>query len=364
MSRRETSGNPNRLRTRYLVNILFLCGITLTVLMAAVFLMLQLHRAGEELNHLNARIEAVQGEKDKLYTAEEVETERAAAEKAGRTAEHSAMLQRIQSSLESGESTLTMLRGLFPDDLVVKNGDKYYFFSVLNNVPMSAFTRNDFQKDASGRMQYAGSDTSVRTRQGVDVSEGSGVIDWKAVAEDGIDFAFICAGGRDAEGRLQKDGRLAVNLREAAEAGLETGGYFRLNAISLEEVQEDAAWLLNLLAPYKEQMTGPVAVVVSMPGEKDRRVSLSREMLTELAQSFSSAVSAADYDTLLFAGVTAYTMKLDLTALTDETLWVSDHGETLYFPYRFRYWQYTDSGQVNGIEGKAHLDLWVSEPDR
>ncbi|WP_165444050.1 GH25 family lysozyme [Lachnoclostridium sp. Marseille-P6806] len=364
MSRQEKTTNPNRIRTAYLINILFLCGLTLAVLAAAVFLVFRLRGTGEELRRLEARIEAVQGEKDKLYTQEEVDGEVAEAERDARLTERNAMLQRIQSSLESGENTLTMLRKLFPDDLVVRNGDRYYFYSIQSNVPISSFTEADFEQDAAGRMRYIGSDSSVRTRQGIDVSENSGEIDWEAVYDDGMDFAFVSLGGRDADGNIRKDARFDKNVSGAARAGLETGAYYRLTVVSEEEAVEDAEWVKRQLAAAGDEITGPVAVVVPMPGEEDRSFPLGRAQLTACVRTFAGAVRDAGYDTVVFAGITAYTMKLDLAALSEEPKWVSDRGGELYFPYRFRYWQYSDRGEVDGIDGRVNLDLWVSEPDR
>lgn len=125
MSSSDNKGkdNPNKIRTGYLVNILFLCAIILGILALCVILIFKLRSANKNLTALNERIDAVEGEKDKLYTEEELSSEVEAARKSSASKERTGMLQQIQTSLESGESTTTMLRRLFPDDLVVKNGE-------------------------------------------------------------------------------------------------------------------------------------------------------------------------------------------------------------------------------------------------
>ncbi len=58
-------------------------------------------------------------------------------------------------------------------------------------------------------------------RYGIDVSGHQGLIDWRAVAADDIDFAYIKA----SEGGDFVDDMFARNWREAAAAGVDRGAY-------------------------------------------------------------------------------------------------------------------------------------------
>ncbi|MET0182962.1 MAG: GH25 family lysozyme [Caulobacterales bacterium] len=57
--------------------------------------------------------------------------------------------------------------------------------------------------------------------QGVDVSHHQGAIDWRALAQDGVRFAYIKA----TEGGDHVDTRFAMNWRDAQNAGVAHGAY-------------------------------------------------------------------------------------------------------------------------------------------
>lgn len=70
-----------------------------------------------------------------------------------------------------------------------------------------------------GIMTYQ--DKAYTTSIGIDVSEHNGHIDWNAVKEDGIEFAFIRLGYRGAiEGKMHEDENFRYNLEAAKQAGL------------------------------------------------------------------------------------------------------------------------------------------------
>ncbi|UMG94267.1 GH25 family lysozyme [Nocardioides sp. TF02-7] len=60
-----------------------------------------------------------------------------------------------------------------------------------------------------------------RRVRGIDVSHHQGEIDWRAVAGDGVRFAYLKA----TEGTTFTDPRYAANRAEALDAGLRVGGY-------------------------------------------------------------------------------------------------------------------------------------------
>ena len=111
--------NSNHKRTFYFLNILFLCAITAASLAMAVICFVRLERLRNE--------KTVEGT---IYTDSQIEKIRYTS---GTTVKNNLLLQ-IQSSLESGNSTISMLRDLFPDDLVVMWEGRYYFYPVNKNL--------------------------------------------------------------------------------------------------------------------------------------------------------------------------------------------------------------------------------------
>ena len=62
---------------------------------------------------------------------------------------------------------------------------------------------------------------------GIDVSEFQGNIDWKAVADSGIDFAMIRVGYRGMKnGEIKEDACAKYNLQEASKNGLKIRSLF------------------------------------------------------------------------------------------------------------------------------------------
>ena len=123
MENRESGkSNPNRGRTFYYLNIIFLCLITAVSLTIAVTCFIRLERIRNKEEQEGRHYTDAQIEKIK-YAAMESERNR--------------LLLEIQSSFESGKSTISMLRDLFPGDLVVMFEGRYYFYPVNRNLQMN-----------------------------------------------------------------------------------------------------------------------------------------------------------------------------------------------------------------------------------
>ena len=128
--RKERKSNPNHLRTVYLINVIFLCLLTLAVLAGAVILFLRYRETRKELSLIHQEMTATAEHAKTLYTDQEVErlvqnASQESAEEARRK-----LLQEMQSSLETGKSVLTTLRTLYPDNFVVSADDQYYFYPI------------------------------------------------------------------------------------------------------------------------------------------------------------------------------------------------------------------------------------------
>ena len=89
--------------------------------------------------------------------------------------------------------------------------------------------------------------------QGIDVSSYQGVINWQAVKNSGVTFAFVRVGTSQTI-----DKQYINNLQGAAAAGIRTGVYFYTYATTPEQAANEAALVLQLIAPY--QVSFPVAI--------------------------------------------------------------------------------------------------------
>ena len=80
---------------------------------------------------------------------------------------------------------------------------------------------------------------------GIDVSTWQGEIDWQQVKAAGIEYAMIRVGYRSTDlGNLGTDDYAQINYREANAAGIKVGAYFFSQAITVEEAEEEARYVL------------------------------------------------------------------------------------------------------------------------
>lgn len=142
-------------------------------------------------------------------------------------------------ALVTGEdgSPLKMLRSFFPENLIYSFEEEYVFAPVLEGVNKHNLLAENFQKTDEGLMQYVENGT-VTSHTGIDVSKYQGDIDWAAVKEEGIEYAFIRLGLRGYEsGKLVLDEFFDANMKGANSAGVGAGVYFFTQAITVEEAQ-------------------------------------------------------------------------------------------------------------------------------
>ena len=344
-NREPEKSNPNHRKVFYFLNILFMCMITAASLAMTVILFVRLERLRSETQ--------VEGS---IYTDSQIEKIRYGAAQA----ERNRLLLEIQSSFESGNSTISMLRNLFPGDLVVMWEGRYYFYPVDRNLQTNPFSETDFAQGEKGGMEYIGEDAGVSVNRGVDVSALNGEINWAKVAEEQIAFAMIRAAVRNTEGALEQDERFQENMSGAKSVGLRIGCYVDLDADSEKAAEEIADFVLSNLSMSQQEMGAPVAVRVQIPDHTSSLNGQTREEWTQGVRAFCAKIKKAGYEPVIYANTAAFHMLLNMAELEEYDKWIADYGDYLYFPYKFKCWQYSLKGTVNGIEGDVALDLSVS----
>ncbi|MGM9567657.1 MAG: GH25 family lysozyme [Clostridia bacterium] len=196
---------------------------------------------------------------------------------------------------------------------------------------------------------------SIVTSSGIDVSRYQGNIDWQAVADDGVDFAFIRVAYRGYEtGNLQEDSYFRRNIEEAQKAGIRVGVYIYSQAITEDEAREEAAYLMHKVAGY--QMDLPLVFDYEFAGKSGRLYeaykngNLGREKATDICLAFCHYVESFGYDSIVYANASMLNNQLDSEKLEKETeVWLANYTKNTAYQGDFKYWQYTDSGKVDGI---------------
>ncbi len=268
-----------------------------------------------------------------------------------------AMKDRMKA-LVTGEdgSPLKMLRSFFPENLIYSFENEYVFAPVLEEVEKHSLLEENFQKTEDGLMQYV-ENGAVTSHKGIDVSKYQGTIDWSAVKEEGIEYAFIRLGLRGYESaKIVLDEYYEANMKGANSAGVAAGVYFFTQAVTVEEAKEEADFVIEHLAGY--DVSCPVVFDVErISGGKGRADQLTKEERTDITIAFCEAVKAAGYTPMIYGNVVCFTRLLDMTKLNDYEKWYAFYDDYMYMPYNVSCWQYTEKGLVDGIPGNVDLNI-------
>ena len=193
--------------------------------------------------------------------------------------------------------------------------------------------------------------------EGVDISKWQSNVDWAAMANDGVQFAFI----RTNHGIGDLDEKYFYNWAEAKRVGILRGTYqYWLPA---EDPIEQANVLLDRMVDFDEYDLPPVLDVEESQGE-------SPEVLVDGIHQWMDHVEAA-----LGVKPIIYTAKYfwqdgvgSPSDFLDYPLWVANYGvecPLIADPWqRWTLWQYSSSGSVSGNSSSSSHGIWKRSVDR
>lgn len=353
---RERKGVRN---THNIISIIFLSLVALLALSFSIALLIKNAMLKREEEAVRSELEALNNEG--YYTEVETQILIDEAKKTAADETEKSIKNTIQKKLEAGDGTTQTIRSLFPEQIVVASGGRYYFFPITDEVEHHPFSEDDFEFDDKGFLQYVGTDDSIKTRTGVDVSRFQGDIDWEKVADAGIEFAIIRTGFRGTtEGKLLQDDYFEDNIKGASENGIDVGVYFYSQAVNKEEAMEEVQMMLDMIEPYNIEF--PVVIdIESAESDSARTANLSSDVYEEVAKVFCEAVKKAGYKPMIYGNVKSFTLLMDAADVDDYDIWIAYYGTPLYYPYHFDIWQYTSTGTVDGISGNVDLNICITD---
>lgn len=215
----------------------------------------------------------------------------------------------------------------------------------------NVYTAEDFTYDG-GYLACTAGDYAL----GIDVSSHQQEIDWQQVKDAGMEFVFVRIGYRGyCEGVLHIDELAAQNLAQAKAAGLQVGAYFYSQALNEKEALEEAELCLDFLEDYKLDL--PVVFDWEYVSETARTANMDADTLTQCAQAFCKAVEDAGYEAMIYANTSQARDLYHMTRLQEYPFWLAMYSDTMDYPYRIDFWQYTETGSVPGITGNVDINL-------
>ena len=230
------------------------------------------------------------------------------------------------------------------------------YYDILPDVPVNSYDPEGFGRK-NGVMYYK--ENGVDVARGVDVSVHQGEIDWTKVADAGIEFAMIRVGyrGYGSEGKMMGDTYFQRNIQGALDAGLKVGVYYFSQAVTVEEAREEAAYVLEQIAPY------PISYPVVFDWER-QNYSGSRtqkipdtETMCRMANAFCEEIQTEGYQPMVYFYQNLAYNNYDLSKIMEHPFWLAQYTDYPSFYYDFEMWQYTSSGRVAGISGDVDLNL-------
>ena len=224
--------------------------------------------------------------------------------------------------------------------------------SVLHLLPENPYGKFDFQYDG-----WFLKSTVVDCLSGIDVSAYQGEIDWKTVAESGVDYAIIRLGYRGYEsGKLVEDKFARANLEGAAEAGIPVGVYFFSQALNVEEAKEEAQFVLDMIKDYDVEM--PVVFDWEhVSSETARTNEMDPYVATDCAKAFLQTIEEAGYWPMMYFNSHQARKLFYLDQLMEYDFWLALYSDRMTFPYKVDMWQYTCTGTIPGIFGDVDVNV-------
>lgn len=189
--------------------------------------------------------------------------------------------------------------------------------------------------------------------KGVDVSEYQGEIDWKILAKQGIQFAFIKA----TEGSRYVDPYFQKNWKEAQTTKLAIGAYHFFSYDS--SGKDQATNVIKNVTPIEEML--PPVIDVEFYGEKEWKLPEKEKTKKELQDMIEELTNYYGKTPIIYATQKSYHLYIE-EDFTQCPIWIRNvfTKPKLEKEREWSFWQYSDKGKLEGYQGKEkYIDLNV-----
>ena len=238
---------------------------------------------------------------------------------------------------------------------VINEKGKKKYYEILSSVK-----KNDYDFEANltreeGRLSYK--DGKREAVLGVDLSKYNGNVDFKKLKDAGIQFAMLRLGSRGyGSGTITLDDKFVEYAQNAAVSGIMTGAYFYSSAINETEAVEEANYIVGAVSGFNVKY--PIAIDIErVSGDSSRTEKLTNEERTKIVKTFCDTVRGYGYNPIIYSTRDMLISGLNLEELDEYDVWLADEKIPTDYPYRFSIWQYSQRGNIEGVDGDVDLDL-------
>lgn len=203
---------------------------------------------------------------------------------------------------------------------------------------------------------YALSPQSELSYEGIDVSDWQGYIDYSQVKNSGIDIVYIKA----SQGDNIKDPYFEINYENAKANNLKVGFYHFLTATTVEEAQQQATFFASVISGKEADCK------LAMDYEQFNGV--DREQINQIALAFIQKVKElTEKQVIIYSDLYNSESTFNSELASQGELWIAYYGDYRNLENVNSSWntfigvQYTDQGNVAGINGNVDRDLFSEE---
>lgn len=190
---------------------------------------------------------------------------------------------------------------------------------------------------------------------GISISEYQGIIDWKKVKSDDINYAIIRVGSRGYKGgSLRMDSKFKENVDGAIANNIKLGAYFFSQAINQKEMDEEIEMILQSLKGYAVDY--PIGIGFERK-DNYRTNDLSDKESIELIKYFCIRMKQNGY-TPMIMGTEKWFLEFPDKTFDGYLKLVSSKKSISNKINNCIIWEYEENAEgVNGINGKFELSV-------
>jgi GH25 family lysozyme M1 (1,4-beta-N-acetylmuramidase) len=124
----------------------------------------------------------------------------------------------------------------------------------------------------------------------------------------------------------------------------------------VEEAVEEAQFVMENIRPYN--VTWPIVLDIEDAASATARTAdLTQQQRTDHAIAFCETIKENGYTPMLYCNIRWFIEKLDISRITEYDKWFAQYFHKPFFPYAFQIWQYSSTGEIEGIKGNVDYDI-------
>ena len=193
-------------------------------------------------------------------------------------------------------------------------------------------------------------------KKGIDISAWQDEVDYSKLKEQGIEFAIIrCGYGKNSN---QKDKMFEKHYKGLKNNGIKVGCYLYSYASSIYGATLEAENCLNFIKG--KEFDFPVFYDI----EDEKTTGLAdKKTITEMALTFCEIIEKAGYKAGVYANRNWFINKINHEEIAKKyKIWWAEWNKSQpNTSLKVDMWQFSDSGNIDGIVGNVDLDYCMCE---